>query len=174
MATLLSDDVRPNVSFAPVGGGVRHVTTKLVRYHLPRCNLSIWDTWGFSGSNYRDNTLAHIFEGKLPSGWEMGELHGDRQSQLASGKATAHLRRIHAAILVLNYSDIKDAKFKFALSEQFRHFKEFSPIVVVSKVFYRFNPFLITVLTNMRCKIFSRSLLLFTFTSIFVLLLYSI
>jgi hypothetical protein len=136
MATLLSEDLKPNLSFAPVGAGERHVTTKLIRYRLPLCHLSIWDTWGFSGANYRDNTLAHIFKGMLPGGWEMGELTGERKLQLAAGMATTHERRIHAAILVLNYNDIKNQEFKQALIEQFRHFKEFSPIVVVSKVLF--------------------------------------
>lgn len=133
-ATLLGNGLRPNLSFAPVGGGQRHITTSLVRYALPGTMINVWDTWGFHPSNYRDSTLAHIFEGNLPSNWQMGEMLGSDLVRLAGGAETKHQRRIHAAILVVDHEALASPEYRDAMKDMFVHFTSFTPLVVVNKV----------------------------------------
>lgn len=137
-ATLLSGESRPQLSFAPVGGSDRHCTRKLVRYALPQSCINVWDTWGWNiQENYRDNTLAYILEGALPSNWEMGEMLASRMSALHAGENTKHDRRIHGAILAFGPSVLdakKDPNFRKALVKLFRAFRAFTPVVVVSKI----------------------------------------
>ncbi|CAE8595834.1 unnamed protein product [Polarella glacialis] len=133
-ASLLSDECRPDVSFAPVGAGDRHVTKRLVRYALPGTNIDIWDTWGFSGENYQDNTLSHIFEGRLPSNWQMSDMIAARCKDLAHGESTKHERRSHAAILVIEYNWLKSMECADSVRAQFRHFTGLAPVIVVNKI----------------------------------------
>ena len=73
VATLLDGSVVPNTSLAPSGGGARHVTKRLIAYKIPETYLTLWDTLGFHG-NYTDDTLPFIFEGLLPSNWQIGDV----------------------------------------------------------------------------------------------------
>lgn len=105
--TLLADPHLPSASFAAVGGGSRHITQKLERYHMPNCFMTVTDLWGFDFWNYVDNTLPLVLQGKLPSGWEMGEANGQRMGHLKTGEGTEFERRIHAAVLVTQYSTVE-------------------------------------------------------------------
>eukprot|EP01013_Petalomonas_cantuscygni_P037744 TRINITY_DN68630_c0_g1_i1.p1 TRINITY_DN68630_c0_g1~~TRINITY_DN68630_c0_g1_i1.p1 ORF type:complete len:385 (+),score=64.59 TRINITY_DN68630_c0_g1_i1:107-1261(+) len=132
-------DTSPHVVHAaPTAGGERHVTTTLAKYALGDY-ITIWDTWGFTGENYNDQTLNYILAGRLPGGWEMRTLDAQSRKFVAEhGDSTKHNRRIHAAILVLAapyiVQNVEHDIITETIRNKLREFRELVPIVLVTQI----------------------------------------
>jgi len=70
--TLLSDSPHI-VQIAGAGGLSRHNTIRLEKYELEGTRITIWDTWGLTQSNYKNEQLEQILEGNVPDGWGMSD-----------------------------------------------------------------------------------------------------
>jgi len=86
---------------AAVGGNLRNNTRILKRYPLPGLEVSLWDMWGITNDNfqYTRAILPTLLEGRLPSGWPLGEAPQQHQKELFHNTDSRTSRRIHCMIV---------------------------------------------------------------------------
>eukprot|EP01116_Phalansterium_solitarium_P021754 TRINITY_DN6902_c0_g1_i3.p1 TRINITY_DN6902_c0_g1~~TRINITY_DN6902_c0_g1_i3.p1 ORF type:complete len:855 (-),score=256.66 TRINITY_DN6902_c0_g1_i3:132-2696(-) len=143
VATALSHRIQ---ELAAVGGTAGHVTTQLVRFSLPALHrnspdippvpLNLWDTWGVTASNYNEDFLRELLEGRLPSGYKMT----DRISPADAGvqqhveKFDVRDREMHALVFLVHagFEDDTNQTRRMTNCSALATRLGFSPIVVVT------------------------------------------
>ena len=106
----------------PSGGMAKHNSTQLNRYRVEAANFILCDTWGLQRGNYQDKhrILPAVLGGWLPSNWKMEHQLLDHKEVLLTGKASRHVRRVHAVLFFLAARAVRDEAEMEIIKESFQ------------------------------------------------------
>lgn len=126
--------VRDAESFAKATG---HVTTKLKHWPMDGSTIMLWDTWGWTPTNYDANVFPRLLDGHLGSDFAMAEAVAPGKQHYNLSPST--LDRVHAVILVVDVNTIRGSpviadKDKIADFVTHMHARNLRPIIFLNKL----------------------------------------
>lgn len=130
--TLKSAITGNRVVEAPVGPTIDHVTLEFKRYELTQ-RIAIWDTWGFSNSNYRRGELMDMVRGLVKHGQNK-----DRKVVQQTSQEAVERNKIDVVFFCISAEKVQSGD-----TDYFKQLKEFhsqlveeeiQPFVVLTKI----------------------------------------
>jgi len=128
-----------------VGSNADHSSTALKKFSLSEnddLKVRIWDTWGLTPQNYRNGELPKIVRGNLPSGWKMLDDTHTRTPKLEKALQRAKQNAIHALLVFVPVSSLRNAGSIAALQ----------PLLTDVKACSNLNPIILLALSDEEVK----------------------
>ena len=132
LLTLFSSSPVP-LTVVPVGSGRDHITKELRVYPIREAHVNLVDLWGLDYSNFTAEELELVLEGRWSHRWAMGTVPSE--DAIAAGDATAHRRRIHAAVMSVSQMDLsRPTAERQRMTDFARRLRSLESLAVVSQV----------------------------------------